>query len=61
MNNHDLPHVAENEDSDVSYDRWFRSKVQLALDDHVPGIPHDQVMSEMRDLLIAKLLLRATD
>lgn len=31
-----------------SYDAWFRQKVQAALDDPRPGIPHDQVMAELR-------------
>jgi len=30
-----------------SYDRWFYGKVQEAIDDQRPGIPHDQVMAEM--------------
>jgi hypothetical protein len=36
-----------------AYDQWFRAKVQEALDDPRPGIPHDQVMAKM-DALIAK-------
>lgn len=35
-----------------SYERWFRIKVQKSLDDPRPNIiPHNQVMSEMRQLL----------
>ncbi|WP_448119131.1 type II toxin-antitoxin system RelB family antitoxin [Pseudomonas serbica] len=34
--------------------RWFRAKVQAALDDPRPNIPHDQVMAEMRALLQSK-------
>ncbi|TFY92650.1 antitoxin [Pseudomonas kairouanensis] len=37
-----------------SYDRRFRAKVQAALDDLSPGIPHDQVMAEMRALIESK-------
>lgn len=37
--------------SEESYDDWFRRKVQEALDDPGPLIPHEQVMSEMRDLI----------
>ncbi|PRA28732.1 type II toxin-antitoxin system RelB family antitoxin [Pseudomonas poae] len=37
-----------------SYDRWFRAKVQAALDDPSPGIPHDQVMAEMQALIESK-------
>ena len=34
-----------------SYDAWFRAKVQEALDDPRPGVPHEQVMAEMKDLI----------
>lgn len=34
-----------------AYDAWFRAKVQEALDDPRPPIPHDQVMAEMRALI----------
>lgn len=37
-----------------AYDAWFRAKVQAALDDPRPGIPHDQVMAEMRALIERK-------
>lgn len=37
-----------------AYDVWFRAKVQAALDDPSPGIPHDQVMAEMRALIASK-------
>lgn len=37
-----------------AYDVWFRAKVQAALDDPSPGIPHDQVMAEMRALIESK-------
>jgi len=30
-----------------SYDRWFRAKVQEALDDPRPSIPHDEVMARL--------------
>lgn len=38
-------------DEALSYERWFRAKVQKSLDDPCPNIPHDQVMAEMRQLL----------
>lgn len=41
----------ETEEQAASHDRWFRAKVQKALADPKPNIPHDQVMAEMRDLL----------
>ncbi len=37
-----------------SYDSWFRAKVQEALDEEGPGIPHEVVMQEMRDLIGSK-------
>lgn len=48
------PRVSEFETQEQadSYDRWFRAKVQEAIDDPRPGIPHDQVMARM-DALIA--------
>lgn len=30
------------------YDTWFRAKVQEALDDSRPSIPHNEVMADMR-------------
>ena len=44
---------ATTEDAEA-YDVWFRSKVQAALDSKKPGIPHDQVMAEMRQLIADK-------
>lgn len=38
----------------AAYDKWFRGKVQEALDDPRPSIPHKQVMQEMRDLIESK-------
>lgn len=37
-----------------AYDVWFRAKVQEALDDPGPGIPHDQVMAEMQAIIDAR-------
>jgi len=45
---------ADTEEQADSYDRWFRAKVQAALDDPSPGIPHDEVMPEMRALIESK-------
>ena len=36
-----------------AYDRWLRAKVEAALADSRPAIPHDRVMGEMA-LVIAK-------
>lgn len=37
-----------------SYDLWFRSKVQEALDSTKPLIPHDQVMAAALRLIESK-------
>jgi DNA-damage-inducible protein J len=37
-----------------AYDAWFRSKVQEALADPRPAIPHAQVMQEARALIDGK-------
>jgi hypothetical protein len=43
------PRVSEFETQEQadSYDRWFRAKVQEAIDSKKPCVPHDQVMAEM--------------
>jgi plasmid stabilization system protein ParE len=38
----------ETEEQAESYDRWFRAKVQAALDDPRPGTPHDEVVARIR-------------
>lgn len=43
----------ETEEQALSYDRWFRAKVQEAIDCKKPRIPHDQVMAEM-DAIISQ-------
>ena len=32
----------------TSYDRWFCAKVQAAVDDPRPSVPHDEAMSRIR-------------
>ncbi|MDR9877127.1 antitoxin [Pseudomonas allii] len=54
----DMP---QSTDSKTSYDLWFRTKVQQALDDPRPAIPHEQVMSEMNALIQAKLSTHQPD
>lgn len=41
----------------VEYDKWFRAKVQEALDDPRPPVPHAQVMARM-DEIIEKAVAR---
>ncbi|UUT15231.1 hypothetical protein NQ186_13970 [Pseudomonas zeae] len=33
------------------YDRWFRANVQAALDDLRPGIPHEEAMVRLDQLV----------
>ena len=35
----------------TTYDAWFRAKVQEALEDKRPTVPHAEVMREMRELI----------
>lgn len=44
------PEFASTEEAEA-YDAWFRAKVREALDDPRPGIPHEQVMREMQDII----------
>ena len=41
-------------EDEAEYDRWFREKVNKALQDKRPSIPHEQVMNEMRALIFSK-------
>jgi DNA-damage-inducible protein J len=42
-----------------AYDTWFRAKVQEALADRRPGVPHEQVMREAQTLIYRKRRARA--
>ena len=48
-----FPDVAEFETAEqaASYDRWYRAKVQAALDDPRPGIPHQEAMVRLDRML----------
>ncbi|ANI17951.1 stability determinant [Pseudomonas citronellolis] len=37
----------ETDEQAASYDRWFRARVQAALDDPRPSIPHDEAMAQV--------------
>lgn len=41
----------ETEDQAASHDRWFRAKVQEAIDSKKPRIPHEKVMAEMEAII----------
>jgi len=40
---------------EATYTEWLRGKVQEAIDDPRPRIPHAQVMAEMRAIIESKL------
>lgn len=42
--------VADN----ASYDAWFKAKVQEALNDTLPTVPHEQVMDDIQALIDRK-------
>ena len=41
----------ETQEQADSYDRWFRARVQEALDDPRPGIPHKEAMARLDRML----------
>jgi len=45
----------EIDQDEAAYTHWLRAKVQEAIDDPRPGIPHAQVMAEMRAIIESKL------
>jgi len=47
-------------EEDASYDRWFRAKVQEALDSTKPAIPHDEVVKKMALIAEARRAARAS-
>jgi len=49
----------DTEEQAASYDRWFRAKVQEALDDPRPAIAHDEAMKMVEEELARRRALRA--
>lgn len=43
----------ETEAQAASYDRWFRAKIQAAINDPRPSIPHDEAMARVRGTIAA--------
>ena len=43
----------ETQEQADSYDRWFRAKVQEALEDSRPSLPHDEVVRRMDERFAA--------
>lgn len=35
----------------AAYDAWFRAEVEAAMASNEPGIPHDQVMADLRAII----------
>ncbi|MFY1867034.1 stability determinant [Achromobacter xylosoxidans] len=50
----------ETEEQAVSYDRWFRAKVQASLDDPRPAVSHQRVMARI-DAIIETACRRQQD
>lgn len=44
----------ETEEEAAAYDAWLRAKVEAAIADTRPMIPHDQVMAEMETIIESK-------
>jgi hypothetical protein len=38
----------------TNYTAWLKAKVKASLEDPRPSIPHDEVMTEMRELIELK-------
>lgn len=51
----------ETEEQAASHDRWFRAKVQEALDSTEPRLPHDEAMARVDRLLEERRKQRAAD
>lgn len=49
----------EKPEDEAAYDTWFRAKVEAAMADPSPAIPHDQVMAELRAIIAGKKNKRA--
>lgn len=51
----------ETKEQAASHDRWFRAKVQEALDSTTPRLPHDEAMARIDRLLEERRKQRAAD
>ena len=36
---------------EAAYEKWLRGEVQAAIDNPKPGVPHEQVMAKMQNLI----------
>jgi hypothetical protein len=41
----------ESAEAEAAYDAWYRKKVQEALDDPRPSVPHDEAMARVQATL----------
>lgn len=46
----------ETQEQEDHHNEWLHKKIQAAIEDTRPSIPHDQVMSAMRELLVKKMI-----
>jgi hypothetical protein len=55
------PNISEfdTEEQAASYERWFRAKVQQALDSVKPTVPHDEAVARIQALLEQKRVANA--
>ena len=44
----------DTEEDAAAYDKWFRAQVEEALAETGPGIPHEDVMRGVRDIIEGK-------
>lgn len=49
----------ETQEQADSYDRWFRAKVQEAIDSDKPNLPHDEAMARVDRLIEERRKQRA--
>ena len=43
----------ETQEEADAYDRWFREKIEAAMKDTRPSIPHDEAMAQVREKIRA--------
>ena len=49
----------ETEEQETNYDRWFRAKVEEALQSEKPRLPHDAAMAKVQAMLEERRKSRA--
>lgn len=56
MNTVQSPRVSEfeNDEKEASYTAWLKQKIEHARDSGKPLTPHDQVMAQAREVIVAK-------